>query len=202
MADIGCRHSGGALLRVSAIISLSGSFSSDRTSYQTSFTTRRSTTPCSKASTRCPCPITIWTRSNDSHNRREDDITLDRSVASSTASMMPHKRVEVLQRVNDDSHASSAHVPAQTRGAGGRVRGPACQARGDVQQAQHEGKKLCIKERQNSAQIGLPEAEAVKVSRQLEQSKGSDASFQRQYVDQCALAEESDDLWECEEMKH
>lgn len=46
-------------------------------------------------------------RGSDSDSDSDDgndnaDMVLDRSAASSTVSMMPHERVEALQRVNDD----------------------------------------------------------------------------------------------------
>ncbi|KAJ7472688.1 hypothetical protein FB451DRAFT_1089576 [Mycena latifolia] len=139
-------------------------------------------------------------RGSDSDSDSDDgggaDMVLDRSAASSTVSMMPHERVEALQRVNDDLARKLADTErtfqrklAEQEAEFEDLQLKLEETRNELSAAKREEKELRSKERQNSTQIGALEAEVVKVSKQLEQSKASYNSLQRQYMDQCASAE-------------
>ncbi|KAJ7168692.1 hypothetical protein C8R46DRAFT_1162963 [Mycena filopes] len=127
---------------------------------------------------------------------RDRDMVLDRSTASSTVSMMPHERVEALQRVNDDlarkladTERSMQRKLAEQEAEFEDLQVKLEETRNELSAAKREEKELRSKERQNSTQIGALEAEVVKVSKQLETSKASYNNLQRQYMDQCASAE-------------
>ncbi|KAJ7109058.1 hypothetical protein C8R43DRAFT_181879 [Mycena crocata] len=136
-----------------------------------------------------------------------DYIDYTRSTASSTVSMMPHERVEALQRVNDDLVRKLADTEramqrklAEQEAEFDDLQIKLEETRNELSSAKREEKELRNKERQNSTQIAALEAEVVKVSRQLETSKTSYNNLQRQYMDQCANAEKyRNDLREREE---
>ncbi|KAJ7253443.1 hypothetical protein C8J57DRAFT_1659479 [Mycena rebaudengoi] len=141
-----------------------------------------------------PMPSHNSDSDSDSDDGRVGDIVQDRSAASST-------RVEALQRVNDDLARKLADVErtfqrklAEQEAEFEDLQVKLEETRNELSAAKREEKELRIKERQNSAQIGLLEAEVVKVSRLLEQSKTSYANLQRQYADHTR-----DDLREREE---
>ncbi|KAJ7441951.1 hypothetical protein B0H11DRAFT_1823594 [Mycena galericulata] len=151
-------------------------------------------------------------RGSDSDSDSDDgggaDMVMDRSAASSTVSMMPHERVEALQRVNDDLARKLADTErmmqrklAEQEAEFEDLQVKLEETRNELSAAKREEKELRSKERQNSTQIGALEAEVVKVSKQLEVSKASYNNLQRQYMDQCASAEKyRNDLREREEM--
>ncbi|KAJ6620038.1 hypothetical protein B0H10DRAFT_1876306 [Mycena sp. CBHHK59/15] len=140
-------------------------------------------------------------RGNDSDSDSDDDgagrdMVMDRSAASSTASMMPHDRVEALQRINDelarklvDTERTMQRKLAEQEAEFEDLQVKLEETRNELSAAKREEKELRSKERQNSTQIGALEAEVVKVSKQLETSKASYASLQKQYLDQLASAE-------------
>ncbi|KAJ7683656.1 hypothetical protein B0H17DRAFT_1014141 [Mycena rosella] len=139
-------------------------------------------------------------RGSDSDSDSDDgggaDMVMDRSAASSTVSMMPHERVEALQRVNDDLARKLADTErtfqrklAEQEAEFEDLQLKLEETRNELSAAKREEKELRSKERQNSTQIGALEAEVVKVSKQLETSKASYNNLQRQYMDQCASAE-------------
>ncbi|KAJ6561752.1 hypothetical protein B0H19DRAFT_944035, partial [Mycena capillaripes] len=151
-------------------------------------------------------------RGNDSDSDSDDgndnaDMVMDRSAASSTVSMMPHERVEALQRVNDDLARKLADTErmmqrklAEQESEFDDLQIKLEETRNELSAAKREEKELRSKERQNNTQIGALEAEVAKVTKQLETSKASYNSLQRQYLDQCARAEKyRDDLRDREE---
>ncbi|KAK6996519.1 hypothetical protein R3P38DRAFT_3329523 [Favolaschia claudopus] len=146
--------------------------------------------------------------SDDDDGRSDMVMDHDRSAASSTVSMMPHERVEALQRVNDDlarklqeTERSMQRKLAEQEGEFDDLQMKLEETRNELSAAKREEKELRSKERQNNTQIGALEAEVAKISKQLETSKMSYNNLQRQYVDQCARAEKyRDDLREREEL--
>ncbi|KAJ7081877.1 hypothetical protein B0H15DRAFT_940416 [Mycena belliarum] len=136
---------------------------------------------------------------SDSDSDSDDggaDMVLDRSAASSTVSMMPHERVEALQRVNDDLARKLADTErtfqrklAEQEAEFEDLQLKLEETRNELSAAKREEKELRSKERQNGTQIAALEAEVVKVSKLLDQSKTSYNNLQRQYMDQCANAE-------------
>ncbi|KAJ7234179.1 hypothetical protein B0H12DRAFT_1191782 [Mycena haematopus] len=143
-------------------------------------------------------------RANDSDSDSDDDgsnMVMDRSAASSTVSMMPHERVEALQRVNDDlarklqeTERTMQRKLAEQEAEFDDLQIKLEETRNELSAAKREEKELRSKE------IGLLEAEVAKVTKQLETSKASYNSLQRQYLDQCARAEKyRDDLRDREE---
>ncbi|KAJ7196768.1 hypothetical protein GGX14DRAFT_504610 [Mycena pura] len=151
-------------------------------------------------------------RANDSDSDSDDEgrenRILDRSATSSTVSMMPQDRVEALQRVNDDLARKLADTErlmqrklAEQEAEFEDLQDKLEETRNELSAAKREEKELRSKERQNSTQISLLEAEVVKVTKQLDISKLSYNNLQRQYVDQCASSEKyRDELREREEM--
>ncbi|KAJ6544957.1 hypothetical protein DFH09DRAFT_1249157 [Mycena vulgaris] len=106
------------------------------------------------------------------------------------------RRVEALQRVNDDLARKLADTErtfqrklAEQESEFEDLQVKLEETRNELSAAKREEKELRSKERQNSTQIGALEAEVVKVSKQLETSKASYNNLQRQYMDQCASAE-------------
>ncbi|KAJ6512627.1 hypothetical protein C8R45DRAFT_890387 [Mycena sanguinolenta] len=149
-------------------------------------------------------------RASDSDSDSDDDggnMVMDRSAASSTVSMMPHERVEALQRVNDDlarklqdTERMMQRKLAEQEAEFDELQVKLEETRNELSAAKREEKELRSKERQNNTQIGALEAEVAKVTKQLETSKASYNSLQRQYLDQCARAEKyRDDLRDREE---
>ncbi|KAF7374326.1 hypothetical protein MSAN_00316100 [Mycena sanguinolenta] len=149
-------------------------------------------------------------RTGDSDSDSDDDggnMVMDRSAASSTVSMMPHERVEALQRVNDDlarklqdTERMMQRKLAEQEAEFDDLQVKLEETRNELSAAKREEKELRSKERQNNTQIGALEAEVAKVTKQLETSKASYNSLQRQYLDQCARAEKyRDDLRDREE---
>ncbi|KAJ7759368.1 hypothetical protein DFH07DRAFT_884301 [Mycena maculata] len=152
-------------------------------------------------------------RGSDSDSDSDDsdgaDMVMDhdRSAASSTVSMMPHERVEALQRINDDLARKLADTErmmqrklAEQEAEFEDLQVKLEETRNELSAAKREEKELRSKERSNSTQIGALEAEVVKVSKLLEVSKSSYNNLQRQYMDQCASAEKyRNDLREREE---
>ncbi|KAF7337039.1 hypothetical protein MVEN_02140900 [Mycena venus] len=150
-------------------------------------------------------------RGSDSDSDSDDDnnsnMVMDRSAASSTVSMMPHERVEALQRVNDDlarklqdTERMMQRKLAEQEAEFEDLQVKLEETRNELSAAKREEKELRSKERQNNTQIGALEAEVAKVTKQLETSKASYNSLQRQYLDQCARAEKyRDDLRDREE---
>ncbi|KAJ7679250.1 hypothetical protein DFH06DRAFT_1278902 [Mycena polygramma] len=150
-------------------------------------------------------------RGSDSDSDSDDghgaDMVMDRSAASSTVSMMPHERVEALQRVNDDlarklqdTERMMQRKLAEQESEFEDLQVKLEETRNELSAAKREEKELRSKERQNNTQIGALEAEVAKVTKQLETSKASYNSLQRQYLDQCARAEKyRDDLRDREE---
>ncbi|KAF8212534.1 hypothetical protein K438DRAFT_1709125 [Mycena galopus ATCC 62051] len=152
-------------------------------------------------------------RNNDSDSDSDDDANSnmvhdhDRSAASSTVSMMPHERVEALQRVNDDlarklqdTERTMQRKLAEQEAEFDDLQVKLEETRNELSAAKREEKELRSKERQNNTQITALEAEVAKVTKQLETSKASYNSLQRQYLDQCARAEKyRDDLRDREE---
>ncbi|KAJ7614110.1 hypothetical protein FB45DRAFT_842656 [Roridomyces roridus] len=139
-------------------------------------------------------------RANDSDSDSDSDggadMVMDRSAASSTASMMPHDRVEALQKVNadlikklSDTERTMQRKLAEQEAEFDDLQIKLEETRNELSAAKREEKELRIKERTNSAQISVLEAEVVKVTKQLETSKASYNSLQRQYLDQCASSE-------------
>ncbi|KAJ6459437.1 hypothetical protein C8R47DRAFT_1226578 [Mycena vitilis] len=131
-------------------------------------------------------------RGSDSDSDSDDghgaDMVMDRSAASSTASMMPHERVEALQCVNDDlarklqdTERTMQRKLAEQEAEFEDLQVKLEETRNELSAAKREEKQLRSKERQNNTQMRALDAEL-------------------QYLDQCARAEKyRDDLRDREE---
>ncbi|KAA1476250.1 hypothetical protein DENSPDRAFT_827117 [Dentipellis sp. KUC8613] len=124
-------------------------------------------------------------------------LVMDRSAASSTASMEPLERLEALQRANTDlgKKLVESERILQRRMTDHEAELEDMQirleeTRTELALAKREEKELRGKERQNGQQIAALEAEIAKVQRSLESSRSSYQALQRQYAEQLSQSEE------------
>ncbi|KAG6840390.1 hypothetical protein C0991_007020 [Blastosporella zonata] len=149
--------------------------------------------------------------------RTEDDededevasgLVMDRNMASSTTSMEPMVRVDVLQRANTELGRKLHEVErtlqnklleheSEIEDMEARLE----EMRMELNATKREEKELRSKERQNMTQIGSLEVEIAKVTKGLEHARSTYTSLQRQYQEQCAASERyRDELRQREEV--
>ncbi|KAF5374495.1 hypothetical protein D9615_009115 [Tricholomella constricta] len=149
--------------------------------------------------------------SEDSDSDNEDSalgLVMDRSTASSTISMEPMDRLDVLQRANADlgKKLMDAEKTLQNKLLEHEseledMQGRLEEMRTELNATKREEKELRSKERQNMTQIGQLELEIAKVTKALEHARSTYTSLQRQYQEQCTASEKyRDELRQREEM--
>ncbi|KAF9463946.1 hypothetical protein BDZ94DRAFT_1257839 [Collybia nuda] len=144
--------------------------------------------------------------SEDSDSDGEEDsalgLVMDRSAASSTVSMEPMDRLDVLQRANTElsKKLMDAERTLQNKLSAHESELEDMQGRLDELEAElvstkREEKELRTKERQSMISIGQLESEIAKVNKNLETAKATYANLNKLYQEQCAFAERvRDDL--------
>ncbi|KAJ6578263.1 hypothetical protein B0H19DRAFT_577376 [Mycena capillaripes] len=148
----------------------------------------------------------------DMDDNGDADEVIDHSApaASSTVDMVPHERVEALERLNDDLTRQLADMEhmfqrklTEQEAEFKDLQFKLEETRSELSAAKREEKELRSKDRQKSTQIGALEADVGKFSKQLETSKAAYTGLQRQYLDQCTSAEKyRNDLRERDETVH
>ncbi|TFK69932.1 hypothetical protein BDN72DRAFT_767273 [Pluteus cervinus] len=150
--------------------------------------------------------------SDDSDSDGEDEsalgLVMDRSATSSTVSMEPIDRVDVLQRANTElgrklqEAERTLHTnQLQHEQDMDDMQSKLDEMKSELTAARREEKELKAKERQMTTQINALESEIAKLSKALEQARTAYASLQRQYAEQCELSERyRDDLRQREEV--
>ncbi|KAH9053804.1 hypothetical protein EDB87DRAFT_1649553 [Lactarius vividus] len=141
--------------------------------------------------------------SSDSDSDESDDdsslgLVLDRSTASSTASMEPLERLEALQRVNADlgkklveAERTLQRKLSDHESELEEMEARLEEAKSELSAAKREEKELRNKERSNQTQIAALESEIAKVQKTLDNSRTMYNSLQKQYQEQL---HESEDL--------
>ncbi|KAH9029305.1 hypothetical protein EDB83DRAFT_2507972 [Lactarius deliciosus] len=142
-------------------------------------------------------------RMSDSDSDSSDDdsslgLVLDRSTASSTASMEPLERLEALQRVNADlgkklveAERTLQRKLSDHESELEEMEARLEEAKSELSAAKREEKELRNKERSNQTQITALESEIAKVQKTLDNSRTMYNSLQKQYQEQL---HESEDL--------
>ncbi|KAH8983970.1 hypothetical protein EDB86DRAFT_2811081 [Lactarius hatsudake] len=142
-------------------------------------------------------------RMSDSDSDESDDdsslgLVLDRSTASSTASMEPLERLEALQRVNADlgkklveAERTLQRKLSDHESELEEMEARLEEAKSELSAAKREEKELRNKERSNQTQITALESEIAKVQKTLDNSRTMYNSLQKQYQEQL---HESEDL--------
>ncbi|GLB40717.1 hypothetical protein LshimejAT787_0805880 [Lyophyllum shimeji] len=139
-------------------------------------------------------------RSADSDSDGEEDsilgLVLDRSAASSTVSLEPMDRLDVLQRANAELSRKLMEAEkmlqnklmeheSELEDMQGRLE----EMRSELNAAKREEKELRAKERQNIIQIGQLEHEITKVTAKLDASKNQYQNLQKSFIEQRNHAE-------------
>ncbi len=129
--------------------------------------------------------------SDDSGDDSAFGLVLDRSAASSTASMEPMERLEALQRVNADlakklveAERTLQRKLSDHESELEEMEARLEEARSELTAAKREEKELRNKERSNQTQISALESEIAKIQKTLDQSRVSYTSLQKQYQEQ------------------
>jgi len=134
--------------------------------------------------------------SSDSDSDDSDDdsslgLVLDRSTASSTASMEPLERLEALQRVNADlgkklveAERTLQRKLSDHESELEEMEARLEEAKSELSAAKREEKELRNKERSNQTQIVALESEIAKVQKTLDNSRTMYNSLQKQYQEQ------------------
>ncbi|EIN10093.1 hypothetical protein PUNSTDRAFT_133858 [Punctularia strigosozonata HHB-11173 SS5] len=140
----------------------------------------------------------------DSDEEVERDLELEkqlglitvRSATSSMVSMDEQERIEALQRINDDlkrklMEASRTHEQrlAEHESELEEMQIRLEEAKSELMATKREEKELRNKERSNSTQIMVLEAEISKLQKSLENARTAYTSLQKQYQEQCAESE-------------
>ncbi|KAF7289669.1 hypothetical protein HMN09_01329500 [Mycena chlorophos] len=138
-----------------------------------------------------PMPHANDSDSDSDDEARMQDMIMDRSAASSAASMMPQDRVEALQRVNDDlqkklmdMERTTQRKLAEQEAEQEDLQMKLDEVVSELSAAKREEKELRLKERSTQSQIQALELDVARLTRQLEASKNSYANLQKQYQDQ------------------
>ncbi|KAH7929218.1 hypothetical protein BV22DRAFT_1125979 [Leucogyrophana mollusca] len=137
---------------------------------------------------------------SDSDREDEDEsalgLVLDRSAASSTASLAPLDCLDALQKANAD--LARKLVDAQRTLQNkllehdvdlDEMQGRIDELRSELTATKREGKELRGKEHTNSTQIAALESEIAKLQKSLENARTSYQSLQKKYQEQCAESE-------------
>ncbi|KAF8895970.1 hypothetical protein BD779DRAFT_1466017 [Infundibulicybe gibba] len=150
--------------------------------------------------------------SPDSDSEEEEEsvlgLVMDRSTTSSTTSLEPQDRLDVLQRANTElgRKLMEAERTLQNRLSEHEsdleeMQGRLEEMRSELSATKREEKELRSKERQNITQIAALEGEVAKFTKALELARSTYNSLQRQYQEQCAASEKyRDDLRQREEL--
>ncbi|KAH7921586.1 hypothetical protein BV22DRAFT_1122039 [Leucogyrophana mollusca] len=139
---------------------------------------------------------------SDSDSDREDEdesalgLVLDRSAASSTASLAPLDRLDALQKANADLARKLVDAERTLQNKLlehdvdlDEMQGRIDELRSELTATKREEKELRGKERTNSTQIAALESEIAKLQKSLENARTSYQSLQKQYQEQCAESE-------------
>ncbi|KAG5637957.1 hypothetical protein H0H81_002485 [Sphagnurus paluster] len=150
--------------------------------------------------------------SEDSDSDNEDEsalgLVMDRSTASSTISMEPQDRLDILQKANTElgrklmeAEKTLQNKLLEHESELEDMQGRLEEMRTELNATKREEKELRSKERQNMTQIGQLELEIAKVTKALEHARSTYTSLQRQYQEQCTASERyRDDLRQREEL--
>ncbi|KAH9945143.1 uncharacterized protein BXZ73DRAFT_38211 [Epithele typhae] len=144
-------------------------------------------------------------RDDDDDDDEDDDdeinahllgLIMDRSAASSTASLDVQERMEALQRLNTDLGRKllEGERTLQTRLSDHEteleeMQGRIEELRAELSATKREEKELRSKERQNATQIVALEVELTRTQKNLEQTRATFNGVQKQYSEQCAESE-------------
>lgn len=140
-------------------------------------------------------PMPRMSSDSDSDGSDDDDtslgLVLDRSAASSTASMEPLERLEALQRVNADlgkklveAERTLQRKLSDHESELEEMEARLEEAKSELSAAKREEKELRNKERSNQTQIGALESEIAKIQKTLDNSRTMYNSLQKQYQEQ------------------
>ncbi|KAI0313862.1 hypothetical protein OF83DRAFT_1064773 [Amylostereum chailletii] len=138
---------------------------------------------------------------DDDDSDGDDDsalgLVLDRSAASSTISMEPNERLDVLQKANVEltKKLMESERTLQIKLADHEqeledMEMKLEEVRAELTSAKREEKELRSKERSNSQQISILESEVQKLQKQYEQSRTAYTNLQKQYQEQLSQSED------------
>ncbi|KAF8072232.1 hypothetical protein FPV67DRAFT_1560862 [Lyophyllum atratum] len=148
----------------------------------------------------------------DSDSDGEDSslgLVMDRSTASSTISMEPMDRLEVMQKTNAElarkfmeAERTLQNKLLEHESELEEMQGRLEEMRSELNATKREEKELRSKERQNMTQIGQLEQEIVKITKALDHSRNSYNGLNRQYQEQIAhAADDREALHKANEVK-
>ncbi|KAI6108363.1 hypothetical protein F5141DRAFT_1189212 [Pisolithus sp. B1] len=133
---------------------------------------------------------------SDSEDESSLGLVLDRSAASSTVSLEPLERLDVLQKANVElgRKLMEAERTLQIKLNEHDTDLEEMQARleelkSELTATKREEKELRAKERVNSTQMTALESEIAKLQKSLENARSAYQSLQKQYQEQCAESE-------------
>ncbi|KAG6917717.1 hypothetical protein DXG01_001368 [Tephrocybe rancida] len=136
-------------------------------------------------------------RTEDSdEDEEESGLVMDRNTTSSTISMEPMDRLDVLQRANtelgrklNDAEKTLQNKLLEHESELEDMQGRLEEMRTELNATKREEKELRSKERQNMTQIGQLELDIAKANKALEHARTTYTSLQRQYQEQCSASE-------------
>jgi chromosome segregation ATPase len=139
-------------------------------------------------------PMQRMSADSDSDDSEDDSalgFVFDRSTASSSASMEPLERLDVLQRVNADLAKKLVDAERTLQRKLGdhevdleEMEARLEEAKIELSAAKREEKELRSKERSNQTQIAALESEIAKVQKTFDNSRAMYNSLQKQYQEQ------------------
>ncbi|KIJ94208.1 hypothetical protein K443DRAFT_365473 [Laccaria amethystina LaAM-08-1] len=158
-----------------------------------------------------PMPRANGNRNGDDSDSDPEDsllgLVMDRSATSSTVSLEPLDRLDALQRANADlnrkcmeAERTLQHKLSEHELELEEMQGRLEEVRSELAYTKREEKELRSKDRLNTTQISSMEQEISRLNKQLDHSRSSYVSLQKQYNEQCTVSEKyRDELRQREE---
>ncbi|KAG1729832.1 uncharacterized protein EDB91DRAFT_801445 [Suillus paluster] len=143
-----------------------------------------------------PMPHSASDSDSDGENESSLGLVMDRSATSSTVSLEPMDRLDVLQKANTELGRKLMEAEKTLENRMNEhdmdldeMQGRLEELKSELTSTKREEKELRAKERTNSTQIAALESEIAKLQKSLENARSSYQSLQKQYQEQCAESE-------------